>query len=349
MTRARLSAADLAKVRFASTIGPLAEAWESIVILRQRRPPQHWLPWRANVQRSLPMTDQIEINTYASRSGCVLDLVAVAGPAPTAARAATAFLGASAAQIDAEVRYLVRYKDPSLTRLGLLAGDQAERRAYLRALHRYAAALLGNRWAGIESVLRADLRIRTAEAASGGLIETLARLHPAVSFDVATSTLTVSGPGSGRSPALDLGGRGLVIAPEYFTTQPRLRVPHDDEAPAVLTYPVVRHQHTTGSQPQPGLDGLAAVLGSTRAAMLATIAGGLLTQQDLADATGTTKAAISQHAAKLRAAGLITTVRRNGRSHHHLTEAGEALLRASRPGPQPRPGPPDASSPSSLF
>lgn len=330
MTRVRLSAADLAKVRFVPTIGPLAEAWESIVILRERRPAQHWLPWRANVQRSLSMTDQIEINTYASRSGCLLDLVAVAGPTTTAARAATAFLGAPAGQIDAEVRYLDQYKDRSLTRLGLLAGDQAERRAYLRALHRYAAALLGRRWASIESVLRADLRIRTADAAAGGLIEVLKGLHPTVSFDAVTSTLTVSGPGGGRSPVLDLAGRGLVIAPEYFTTRPRLRVPHDAQAPAVLTYPVVRHHHTNGSPPESGLDGLAAVLGSTRAAMLATIAGGGLTQQDLADATGTTKVAISQHAAKLRAAGLITTVRRNGRSYHHLTDAGEAILGASR-------------------
>ncbi|MFD6141169.1 DUF5937 family protein [Promicromonospora sp. NPDC060271] len=334
MTSFHLTPADLTKVRFVPTIGPLAEAWESVAVLREPHPGRRWLAWRDRMRRSLAAPDELEINSFASRTGCLFDLVGVTGPTPTAAGTAAAFLDAPAERLRAEVDYLSPFGDPSLTRLRRMLTSDAERRAFLRALHRYAHGLIGDEWTTIESHLAADLRARTAELATDGLGEVLRRLHGTVGWDQRTSTLTVD---QHTDAVLDLGGRGLVVAPSYFATRVSGHIPLDPDAPLVLTYPLARDADGAEHQPSPRVADLAGVLGGTRATMLAAIARGQRTQRDLASAAGTTTVAISQHAAKLRAAGLITTVRRDGRAHHFLTDVGEALMVSGGAGEGPRP------------
>jgi DNA-binding transcriptional ArsR family regulator len=326
MISLHLTPADLAKVRFVPTIGPLAEAWESIAVLREPHPGPYWLAWRERMRRSLAASDELEINSFASRTGCLFDLLGVTGPTPTTVGTVAAFLDAPAERLEAEVDHLSRFGDPSLTRLGRLPASDAERRAFLRALHRYARGLIGDEWTKIERRLHADLRARTAGLATDGLGHVLRRLHGTVGWDQRTSTLTVDQRADG---ALNLGGRGVVVAPKYFTTRVAVHIPVEPDAPLILTYPLVRDAHGTEHPPSPRVADLAGVLGGTRATMLAAIARGQRTQRDLASAAGTTTVAISQHAAKLRAAGLITTVRRDGRARHYLTDVGEALVSSS--------------------
>lgn len=323
MMSLHLTPADLAKVRFVPTIGPLAEAWESIAVLRGPHPGRRWQAWKDRMRRSLAAPDELEINSFVSRTGCMFDLVGVTGPTPTTAGTTAAFLDAPAERLGAEVDYLSRFGDPALARLGRLPTSDAERRAFLRALHRYAHGLIGDEWTRIETYLSADLRARTAELATDGLGQVLQRLHGTVRWDQRTSTLTVD---QGADSALDLGGRGVVVVPSYFTTRVSGHVPLESDAPLVLTYPLARDVDVAEDYPSPRVADLAGVLGGTRATMLAAIAQGQRTQRDLASAAGTTTVAISQHAAKLRAAGLITTVRRAGRAHHYLTDVGEALM-----------------------
>jgi DNA-binding transcriptional ArsR family regulator len=73
-------------------------------------------------------------------------------------------------------------------------------------------------------------------------------------------------------------------------------------------------------------DALAALLGRTRAAMLALLAAPATTG-DIAERLDVTPGAVSQHLGVLRAAGLVAS-RRDGRTLLHLrTERGDALLR----------------------
>ncbi|WP_125778416.1 ArsR/SmtB family transcription factor [Antribacter gilvus] len=325
MIRIHMTPADLAAVRFAPTVGPLAEGWRSLEFLRLQRPTPHWRTWRDTVRRSLPAADQIEIAAYASRVGCLLDFLALSGTATGPADAASAFLNAPGEQFEAEVDYLKGTQDPAMARLERLAGDPAERRAFLRALHRYTGALIGTRWAGIEGVLSAHHRAVAAEVVSSGLATALGRLHTSIRFHPASLLLTVQ---PAAEADFSLEGRGLVVAPAYYTAAPVFHLPLGVESPAVLTYPVELPAAEVEVAPDRHHEGLASVLGTTRATMLATIAQGRRTQSELADAAGTTTVAISQHAAKLRAAGLITSRRWAGRAQHHLTEAGEAVLGA---------------------
>ncbi|MEV6767806.1 winged helix-turn-helix domain-containing protein [Nocardia sp. NPDC051030] len=104
---------------------------------------------------------------------------------------------------------------------------------------------------------------------------------------------------------------------------------------------------------------LSALLGRTRAAVLEAIADGGGTNV-LAGRLGISPASVSEHAAVLRAAGLVVTVRARTGVRHELTPLGAALLgapggrscRGSAAGincEHDRNGPPTAVAPYSCY
>ncbi|WP_333734952.1 ArsR/SmtB family transcription factor, partial [Streptomyces sp. IBSBF 3010] len=87
-----------------------------------------------------------------------------------------------------------------------------------------------------------------------------------------------------------------------------------------------------GARPAPGSGPLGPLLGHTRAGVLRATRTGCSTLE-AARLLGVTHPAVSQHLNVLRKAGLVTTVRRGGRSFHVATAEGRALLAAEDPAP----------------
>jgi hypothetical protein len=138
--------------------------------------------------------------------------------------------------------------------------------------------------------------------------------------------LTLDVPGPAR--CVELAGRGLVLVPSA-SCWPDPIVLLDGTGQPVLLYPAAG---VLGLWSTPGYDRdvLAALLGSTRAALLVAAAGGETTS-GLAQRLGVSVAAASQQLAVLRNAGLVASTRRGRAVHHDLTPLGVRLLLASGP------------------
>ncbi|MFE5873398.1 ArsR/SmtB family transcription factor [Streptomyces roseifaciens] len=140
-----------------------------------------------------------------------------------------------------------------------------------------------------------------------------------------------------RSGERELDGSGLVLAPSLFLQRaghvlpparqgahraPVLVFP-DRPGPEELTR-LLGGGRAAG--PQCGPDSLAALVGRTRAAALRALREGC-TNAELAERLGVSAAAVSQHTAVLRAAGLVSTRRNRSHAIHTVTRLGHLLLR----------------------
>lgn len=221
----------------------------------------------------------------------------------------------------ADLEYVGRHRPlPRWTR-DLADGDPTAASRLAAAVRDYHRVAVAPYWRALASALAADRAARTRQLGEGGIEQVLHSLGPRVRW---------------RPPVLEvrtraeieydyhLDGRGLVLAPGVFSSY----VPCDpDEEQPTLYYEVAPG---TGGHPlltPPGgpLDGLAALLGHSRAAVLEVIADGVTTGQ-LAHRVGLSPASASEHATVLRRAGLVAT-RRSGRSSRHtLTALGSELL-----------------------
>jgi DNA-binding transcriptional ArsR family regulator len=125
-----------------------------------------------------------------------------------------------------------------------------------------------------------------------------------------------------------LDGRGLLLVPSFFLRSPIFT--YDPTAPesCTLVFPAqldINHAADVWANAKPGR-ALAGLLGRTRALVLTAIADGVATTGALANHTGTSSAAASQHTAILREAGLIVTRRHRNTVQHSLTQTGLSLL-----------------------
>ncbi|WP_051837061.1 ArsR/SmtB family transcription factor [Streptomyces sp. NRRL WC-3742] len=128
---------------------------------------------------------------------------------------------------------------------------------------------------------------------------------------------------SGAVWTVEADGHGLVVMPSVFGW-PDVIVDYSPRAAASIRYPVPG-VGLLWEEPRPTPGGLTAVLGRTRAALLAEL-GEPLSTPTLATRLGVTPGAVSQHLGALRGAGLVTT-HRTGRTAVHLrTRTGTALV-----------------------
>jgi DNA-binding transcriptional ArsR family regulator len=132
--------------------------------------------------------------------------------------------------------------------------------------------------------------------------------------------------GQGPTRSIDLGGRGLVLAPSAFTGPHPFGVLDWTGQPALL-YPALPAATPWRAEPRRA-DGLTALLGKTRAAVLAAAASGDTTSR-LAGRLEVSLASVSQHLRVLREAGLIRSTRRGQAVHHDLTPLGVQLVLAT--------------------
>ncbi|WP_433890620.1 ArsR/SmtB family transcription factor [Streptomyces sp. CA-111067] len=316
---------DLARTRLAGAPSPLTAATLSVFGL-SRRPGRGDLDgWRRSVRAELPGAALAVFGSLAP--------VEAAHPAPRFLRPPAGLptldeelerlLRTPRREMRADLAYVARHRPlPGWTR-AFADGDRGAATGLAQAVRDYHRVAVAPYWPELSALLAAERASRARQLGDGGIERLLATLHPRMRWRPPYLEIDTVSEGSYD---YRLSGRGLLLAPAAFTSY----VPCDpDEEQPTLYYEVTR------DRPLPELtgphDGLAALLGHSRAAVLQVIAEGVSTGQ-LARRVGLSPASASEHATILRRAGLITTHRTGRTTHHTLTPLGaELLLHAATP------------------
>ncbi|MEV3988404.1 ArsR family transcriptional regulator [Streptomyces sp. NPDC049837] len=318
MIRIRFTAADFAGVRFAPRPAPLQEL--NAALMKMTVPGDELLfgRWRQRLLRALPMA----VRPLA-------DLV----PAREAPRFLDVFSDTLGDGLDT-----VRASRPELVRTEIervYAGTAIRPPAWVRDLHRGDAGawqvLRRAQQAAFETALRpvwplvgdlhqAEFTRHALTVAEHGVGAALAGLVPGARLKEGVWEFGAEG-----DRVIELGGRGLVLVPTFhWTGQPLIAdLPG---RPLFLTYAAGPGVPLTPAGPVGTAEALAGVLGRTRVDALLLLAEEHTTS-GLARRLGVSTATASAHAAALRAAGLITTVRAGRAVLHRRTELGGLLLR----------------------
>lgn len=337
--RVHFTADDLDRIEVVDTLGPLAETFFALTLLRwpEARPRgmlSEWPQWVAPriTPRIRPLTPLLP------RGGRGVDLFTVVGRAATIDQGITTLMNVHDDVLGAEIDHFDRYWQ----RLPPTAWASADARgpgriALVDATVAAYGALIAPYWRSILAQLRAEQAVRKrilAQRGGAGLLESLQsqwiRWRPPV-LSVDTPTLSGLYP----EPVL-LHGRGIVLVPSLFTgdyPSMHLSLAEPDPVPmlvfAAMSIQEVATDRSSGTAAGGVQAALAPLLGRTRAAALGAIGDGCTTTE-LAAAIGTSLAAASQHAAVLREAGLIITSRHGRAVLHTLTPLGAELLASSR-------------------
>ncbi|MFE2227673.1 ArsR family transcriptional regulator [Streptomyces kronopolitis] len=318
MIRIRFTAADFARVRFAPRPAPLQEL--NAALMTMTRPDDEVLlgRWRHRLLRSLP--------------GAVLPL---RGLVP--GEVAPLFLDVFSDTLE-EGWEAIRDTRPELVRSELrraYAGQPSPAPAWIRALHGGEAGAwepllraqhavfetaLRPVWPLVQDLHRAEFTRHALTVAEHGIGAALTALVPG--SQLRSDVWELPAP---VTQGIALGGRGVLLMPTFhWTGHPLLSdLPG---RPLTVTFPAGPGLPLPAGGAADADQALAAVLGRTRAEMLALLAeehttGGLARCLAVSDATA------SAHAAALRGAGLITTVRAGRSVLHRRTELGSLLVR----------------------
>jgi DNA-binding transcriptional ArsR family regulator len=352
MLRLQFSASDLARVRLRGTLGPLPETLLALRALRSPRDAGPLADWRRGVLARLPPA--VAVARLLPPGWTAADVFALVGPAATVEQGLAALrredgaasvrpgvapappgaIGVASARpgvAPAPRAVIADDEPPGRAPAGRLLASRAGNRP--GGLDRLAALLavsydlgVAPHWPAMRAHLDAERATRARILADGGIDRLFATLHPAVRWRPPVLELPQwPRPEGGGVIEYRLAGRGLDVVPSVFCRDnPEAYLPADG-GPGVLIYPVPDHatalRAPTGEVP----DGLAGLLGPTRAAVLAALAGGSTTGE-VARRLRISPAGASQHATVLRRAGLILSTRRGNSVLHTLTPLGTALL-----------------------
>ncbi|MEV7245998.1 transcriptional regulator [Streptomyces sp. NPDC093248] len=328
MKRIHFTAEDLARTRLATTLGAAAETFDSVRLLRERGLGLAFRPWQASVRGRLDGQAK-PLSALMPERGPVIDMVSLAGDAPSIEEAVDNFLGAPRDLMRIELEPIAFHPSHRTWARNLMDGDREARldvAAALRHVHAVNLAPFARRVRSHLAAMRSACAHTLAEAGVEGLLTDLCtpllRWRPPV-LEVRHS----------RDADVHLGGRGLVITPTFFSSEQveLLQSPLEPDRAPVLAVPAV----TGAAVGAPLWDvgestdrSLGDLLGRTRAAALAAVADGCGTTE-LSRRLGISAAAASHHATVLRGAGLITTGREGKAVLHVLTPLGAALLEAT--------------------
>lgn len=319
MIRLRLGIEDLARTTFAAPT-PHCELPVSAQALQQPASQFRRL-WRAGHARFPPPARRLMelVPAYGSvpaflapeTRGCLDEALDLVLSAPASLREAE-LAEIPSSSLSPWIRDLACGRLDALKELG----------SVLRIYHDYVMAPL---WPTIQRVVAAELRGRAWQLATEGAEVTLNTLHPGIRWR--DGVLEVRAPGDAD---IDLAGRGLRLMPSTWT-RPAVTIGWKQPT---LVYPL--HPSSWAQEDTRGdhRDGLAAVLGATRARVLVALIHEQTTTE-LARALRISPASASTHAAALRGAGLVTTQREGKAVRHGLTQLGRAVVAAAPYGPRP--------------
>jgi DNA-binding transcriptional ArsR family regulator len=339
--RVHFNADDLDRIVVVDTLGPLAETFLALSLLRwpDARPRgmlREWPEWVAPrlTPRIRPLVPLLP------PGGRGVDLVTVVGDASTIDQGIGKLMTVPDDVLGEEIDYF----DRNWQRLPACAWTSVDARgpgriALVDATVAAYGALIAPYWRSILAQLRAEQAVRKrilAERGGAGLLESLQsqwiRWRPPVLY---VDTPTLRGLHPGR---VFLHGRGIALVPSLFTgdyPSMHLSLAQEDAIPMLVfaASSILQMATARPSAASAGTDhaqaALAPLIGRTRATALCAIGDGCTTTE-LAAAIGTSLAAASQHAAVLREAGLIITSRHGRAVLHTLTPLGAELLASSQ-------------------
>ncbi|MCO6010707.1 winged helix-turn-helix domain-containing protein [Actinoallomurus purpureus] len=199
---------------------------------------------------------------------------------------------------------------------GLADHDSGAWRILEEALRSAYDAIIAPEWPRIRASFDADVAWRRTLLAGGGIRETLTGLHPGARWNGTTLEFDVAGE-SEHTP----GGRGVTLLPSSVWTGRPLVGTHSDGS-MLLVYPSLTPMPLVDTDAG---DALAALLGPTRAAVLALLVDDR-TNGEVARRAGISAASASAHAKTLREAGLVVTRRAGKAVLHVATPLGLRLL-----------------------
>jgi DNA-binding transcriptional ArsR family regulator len=181
-------------------------------------------------------------------------------------------------------------------------------------------------WPRICAVLEDDVAFRASRVLAGGLFELMSDLHPEVSL--CSDLLHIDKPHHADST---YAGAELTLIPSVFVW-PNLIVGHEDDRKFSLTYAAcgVGRAWEGISCLERQEDQLGALLGRTRAAILARLAVPMSTTQ-LARELGQSPGTVSQHLSILRDSGMATSWRSGRNVLYRQTPLAASVIAANTP------------------
>lgn len=323
MLRIHFSAGDLERTQVAERVDPLWEMVFSRLRLTEGDSGVLLEPWLRDLRRNG--------DRQVIRSGVrLLSVLAPTGPyfpdfltPPEGAEglgpALDAIRGTPRERLRDELKLLAGVSPlPGWTR-PLAEGCAGALTELTEALARYHAAVIEPYGSVIEEAVETDRLHRSG--AAGSVEGLLHGMWPLMNWRPPVLEVQYA-----YHRELHLNGRGLRLVPSYFCRRTPVAFA-DPGLPPTLVYPV-HHDWTWQRQLASGRReqaALAALLGSTRSAVLAAVGAGATTTE-LAERLGASPSAVSRHTAVLREAGLLTTRRQGLSVLHQRTVLGSALL-----------------------
>jgi DNA-binding transcriptional ArsR family regulator len=315
MVRLWLGAADVARIRFVTRLHPLGLAVIGSQALRQPAATAVLPRLRARheeVAASVPALFELVPTT-----GLLPDFLTPMEGVGSLAAGIEAVRATRAEQIRGELADAYAKVPATPLRRRLASGDRDTLEVLVTALGRYFKAVFAPDLALLTRLLHIHVARHAETLALSGVDGLLAGLHPAIRWRPPMLEVDTWWTGD-ASP----DGRGVLLVPSAFAgPRPRLQVFPD--GPVLVVYPVP----TLLTRAGPGGDALCGLLGRTRAAVLRTLVmSGRHTTTLLAGAVGISPASASEHAAALRAAGLVNSEREGRAMVHRLTPLGLDLV-----------------------
>lgn len=331
MHRIHFTAADLARVRVAPTLGPMAETLFSLTALRGRVEEPLFGAWRQRVRGGLDARFAV-LAAIAPKRLPSFDLALLAGRGRDLAESAETFLGSPRQAVAAELDFYAGQHGRVPATLAGLVDDLPVRREVLSTVEAYHGVAVAPHWARVRGHLDLERARSGAIMLDQGVDGLLSSLHPLIRW---TPPILHVHAGDQFDDDFALDGRGLLVVPSFFLRRPGVMYDPRDPSDCILIYPAALSVETAAGvwTAATSTQALAKLLGRTRASVLAAIADGVAGTGALARRLEISSAAVSQHTAVLREAGLITTGRHRNSVLHHPTPTGLSLLdrrRASR-------------------
>lgn len=313
---------DLARTRFA--ISPMFELVRSLLALRDPGHAASHVPWLRSLSGRLQGLDIERAVALLPPRGFTPDFIVPLprGPVGSIEEDLDALRATRAAQIRSDMEiFRSQHPKASATADRWIAHPRREVGRLANVLEAYWERAVEPVWPRVRAFLDADIAHRARRQADGGPAALFADLSGGVAWADERS-LEVTVPR--HRATIELQGRGLVLMPSAFSA---VRPVVIDRAPwqPTLIYPA-RGVATLWQDAAPAPDGLARLLGATRAAVIADLAAPRSTTE-VSERLAISPAGASHHLTALRDGGLLTA-RREGRAVLYVrTALGDALVR----------------------
>jgi DNA-binding transcriptional ArsR family regulator len=208
---------------------------------------------------------------------------------------------------------------PAVVREALERGEQAFAERAAAELDQLWRSAFAPRWAALRARMEADIAQRARTLARHGLAEVLVGLHPDITWDDGRLGLLT------QLEARITGSTGLVMTPMVFDR--RLRYVVDSMPAPVKRRPLLMYPALPGPDAPPDTQPRTdhALLGATRARLLADLEGSARTTSELGERHRLSPGTVSYHLGILHRAGLVTRTRSGQRVLYEQSSRARVL------------------------